>query len=747
MTLCLLTAGMVLGALTGVYLPALGLPLCLGALALWVLLALLRRLPPVRPLLLGCALALVWVGVYAGVFHGPAQAMAYRTIPMEGVVINWPEETDYGVSIPVKAGEKGGRPVKATLYGDKDLASLRPGDQLSCVVYCTPADRMAGKETLYHYAKGTLLTMKSYGPVTVVPREGFSLRYALPELAQALRDQIDRLYPEPQAGFLHALLTGDKTGLTDQDQNNFNRVGLGHVVVISGLHVTFLVGFLSLFLGKRRLPSILSLILVMVLFSLMTGNAPGTVRAAVLCSMTLLAPVLGRSYHPLTGLSAALLLLLAVNPFAVASAGLQFSFLSTLGIQLFGQRWNRSWRKALPKPWDKVLSPLVGVLAISLSAMLFTVPLSALYFQQFSLIAPVSNLLTAWSVSLAFLGGLVSLAASALFFPLGVLLAKAVGLPIAFFLWYAEQASRVPLAAITREQTYLVLWTGFVYGLLLLYLLVPAREKRPIVPLCACVFTFCLSALLTAGSFQRQDLTLSVLDVGQGQSILLSAGEACALVDCGGTKDPGDTAATAVQAMGRSTLDLLILTHFHDDHAGGVPELMERVAVKAIALPDVDRDSPLRQEIEALARKQGTKLHYITQTRQASLDGASLTLFAPVSAGGDSNEQCVSVLCASGSWEGLITGDMPLEGEEALLARETLPDLELLVAGHHGSKYATGKGFLEALTPEIVVISVGHNSYGHPAPETLARLAAHKAQVYRTDQTGTVRIYANNREA
>lgn len=747
MTLSLLTAGFVLGALAGVFFPAVGLPLCLGALALWVLFRVLRRLSRVRPLLLGCALALVWVTGYAAVFHGPAQAMAYRTISMEGVVVNWPEETDHGAAVPVKAGEQDGRPVRAILYGDKDLCSLRPGDRLSCVAYCTPADQMADRESLYYYSKGILLTMKSYGPVTVTPAEGTSPRYALPVLAQSIRDLIDRLYPEPQAGFLHALLTGDKTGLTHTDQNNLNRVGLGHVVVISGLHVTFLAGFLSLFLKKQRLPSILLLILIMVLFSLMTGNAPGTVRATILCSMTLVAPVLGRSYHPLTGLSAALLLLLAVNPFAVANAGLQFSFLSTLGIQLFGQRWNRSWREALPKPCKKVLAPLVGVLAISLSAMLFTVPLSALYFRQFSLIAPVSNLLTAWSVSLAFLGGLVSLVAGALFFPLGALLAKVVGLPIAFFLWYAEQASRLPLAAITREQTYFVLWTGFVYGLLLLYLLVPAREKRPILPLCACVVTFCLSALLTVGSVQRENLTLSVLDVGQGQSILLSAGEACALVDCGGPSDPGDTAATALQAMGRSTLDLLVLTHFHDDHAGGVPELMERVSVRAIALPDVDRESPLRQEIEALAREQGTELHYITSTRQVDLDGASLTLYTPVSTGGDSNEQCVSVLCASGSWEGLITGDMPLEGEAALLARETLPDLELLVAGHHGSKYATGELLLKTLTPEIVVISVGHNSYGHPAPETLARLAAISAQVYRTDQTGTVRIHANSGEA
>lgn len=742
------TGGAALACLLGVYLPwtAWVLPAGLVCLGAGVVCLLLKKWPPIKGLLLGSGLALVWLTAYGALFLAPAQDLAHRTVRLEAVVTQYPQETDYGVQIPVDAGEEGGRKVSALFYGEDDLAGLRPGDTLACVAYCTPADTIQGEESLYYASRGILLKIKSYGQVTVTPCEGIPLRYAPAYLAEEIRQVIDQLYPPAQASFLHALLTGDKSGLDEVAQNQFNRVGLGHVVVISGLHVTFLVGFLTLFLDPRKKRSLVLLLGILVLFCLMTGSAPGTVRATVLCFLALLAPQLGREYHPVTGLCAALLLLLACNPYGAANAGLQFSFLSTLGILAFGQGWSRSWVEKVPKRYRPAARPFLGVLAISLSAMLFTVPLSGAYFGRFSLAAPLANLLTSWSVTAAFVGGALSVAAGALWLPLGQVLAAVVGLPIRFFLWAAEELSRLGLAAVDLDQGYYALWALFVYAVVLLYLLVPAKGKRPILPVCACVATLCLSALLTAKTTQRQDLSLTVLDVGQGQSVVVTSGSARALIDCGGTKDPGDTAATYLQSTGGSQLDLLILTHFHEDHAGGVLELMDRVKVRAIALPDVDRDSGLRQAITAKAQSEGIPLSFITQTSQVTLGKAQLTLYEPVEGEGTSNERCLSVLCALDQWQALLTGDMPQEEETLLAARERLPDGEVLIAGHHGSKYSTGPALLTAFQPETVVISVGYNTYGHPAPELLERLEEGEIQVYRTDRQGTVTVYAQNRE-
>ena len=294
------------------------------------------------------------------------------------------------------------------------------------------------------------------------------------------------------------------------------------------------------------------------------------------------------------------------------------------------------------------------------------------------------------------------------------------------------------------DRGYYALWALFVYGVFLLYLLAPVPGKRPVVPVCACVVTLCLSALLTAKTVQRQDLALTVLDVGQGQSVVVTLGHARALIDCGGPRDPGDTAATYLQSLGRSELDLLILTHFHADHAGGVLELMDRVKVRALAVPDVDRDNPLRQEITARAAAENIPVYYVTETSQVTLGRAEITLYPPVTAGKDANEQCLSVLCARKGGEALLTGDMPAAAEAKLVARENLPEVEVLVAGHHGSKQSTSQALLEAVAPETVVISVGQNTYGHPAPEPLARLSAAGAQVYRTDRQGGLTGYAQS---
>lgn len=746
MTLLWFTVGFTAAALFGVYLPwtVWILPAGIAGLAAWLVLRRMERGRIPRLLLLGAALSLLWLTAYGLVFHAPAEALENRTVRMEAVVTNWPEETDYGVRIPVKAGEEDGRKVHALLYLGRDYADLRPGDRISCVAHCSPADRFRGQDSLYYPSKGVLLHIRGYGEITVTQPEHFPLRYAPVLLAEKTRAVIDRLYPEGQAGFLHALLTGDKTGLDNVARTQFNRVGVAHVVVISGLHVSFLAGFLTLFLKPQKRGPLIALLVILVLFSMMTGNAPGTVRAAILSGMGLIAAHLKRQTHSLTALCTGLLVLLLANPYSIAAAGLQFSFLATLGIFVFGQRWSRNWAEKLPKRGRRRLKLLTDVVAISLGSMLFTIPLSALYFGQFSLIAPVSNLLTSWSVSFAFLGGMLSVLVGAVCTPIGQALGLVVGLPIRFFLWYAQQASKISLAALTTDSEYYMAWAGFVYLLFAIYLLSSAKEKRPILPVCACVITLCLSALLTAQTVRQSDLTLTALDVGQGQSVAVLSGDCAALIDCGGTSDPGDTAATYLQSLGRTTVDLLVLTHFHDDHAGGVPALMGRMKVNTLAVPDVDGDSELRKEIERLAEEQGTEVHYITNTSTVTLGGTTLTLCAPAADSGDSNEQCLSVLCSCGGWDALLTGDMPIEAEQELLRRENLPDIELLVAGHHGSKYSTGEELLAALRPEAAIISVGQNTYGHPTPETLERLAAAGAEVYRTDERGSITVYASH---
>lgn len=500
--------------------------------------------------------------------------------------------------------------------------------------------------------------------------------------------------------------------------------------------------------------AIVSIPLVLV-FMALTGFAPSVVRAGVMQILLLLGPALSREGDTVTSLSFALLLLLLQNPYAAMSVGLQLSFLSVAGILTITGWLNEKFfhrfplKKGKTKPrrlYNSAVRFLVGCVTMSIGAIAFTTPLTVYYFGTVSLVSPLANLLTLWAVTVLFLLCLPAAALGGVLPVVGKVLA-ALAEPVSWlFHRIVYGLSSLPFASVSLETgRYILFWLLFVYAVIGACVLFRKEKPRPIVPLCCCTITLASALLFNALSLRSGGLSVTVLDVGQGQSILLTAQGSTALVDCGGSggDDPGDIAADYVQAMGRSTLDLLVLTHYHSDHACGVPELMERLDVVALAVPDVEPDSALRAEILALAEEKGTEVIFIEEDATVELGGASLTLYAPLGTGGG-NEEGLSVLATQGDFDALITGDMNAAVERRLVKYGNLPDIELLVAGHHGSASSTSAELLEAVMPEYAVISVGYNTYGHPAPETLDRLEQAGCTVWRTDLQGTITIRATD---
>ena len=214
------------------------------------------------------------------------------------------------------------------------------------------------------------------------------------------------------------------------------------------------------------------------------------------------------------------------------------------------------------------------------------------------------------------------------------------------------------------------------------------------------------------------------------------------MYDCGGDGNDkaGEDAARLLLSQGTARLDVLVLSHYDADHAGGVCQLLERLPVTLLYLPDLPCDTSLRADIEASALAHGTELRYVTEDEKLDFASSQVCIFAPVLTGSD-NEASLALLYSQGSYDILATGDMTAQAERLLLSRRKLPDVEVLVAGHHGSAGSTCDTLLQQTQPETVLISVGeHNFYGHPAEETLARIESCGAQILRTDQCGTITI-------
>ena len=654
-------------------------------------------------------------------------------------------KTDRGISL------------STVLYLDEQGSQVKPGDRLSTVAHCTLGDRtLAGEEITYYTAKGIFLRAQAYGRLDIQRPERVPIRYWSALLSKELKAGISAAFPKDTAPLIQALVTGNRDGLTDQFTTSLQRTGLSHTVAVSGMHLAFLSGLLTLLLGRGKRSTAVANLVWVVLFCGIAGNTPSVLRAAVMISMLQLAPLFRRERDGATALGLALMGLLAWNPFSAAHLGLQLSFGAVAGILLVSDRIQNGMRSLLrlegprKSPVTRLLLVvpdfLVSTLSATLGASLLTVPLVAVYFGYLSLIAPLANLLTLWAVAVLFVAGLW-LGVFGVILPGAAAVMAIPFTALARYLdWVVDGMSSLSLAALPMDSFYYRAWVVFLYLMLGAALLIRGK-KRILVPLCAGAATLAFCLLCSALAFRAGELTAAVLDVGQGQSVLLRTGDYLTLVDCGGEgqRDPGDVAADYIQAQGMARLDLLVVSHYHTDHANGIPQLLRRIPVGTIALPDVEEGDPLREEIIALAQERGIELYFIRRDTNFDLgEGRSIEIFPPVGQGRQTNELGLTVLASSGGFAALITGDMSGESEKELLAHADLPDIDLLVAGHHGSRDSTTGELLERVRPELAVISAGKgNSYGHPAPETLERLDGVGALIYRTDLQGTVVVRAD----
>ena len=705
----------------------------------------------------GLALGLLWSWGYDMCTVYRAEQLAGTEGTVTAQATDWPEVGESSISVEARLLNPDGPDFKVILYfypDDGEVPDIKPGDTLTCTARLKLADTIAGEKSGYYYAKGVFLTASAQGVPAVTPAEAVPLKYWPALWRRAMGEHIAELFPDETAGLALALTTGDRSGLTGGFYTALKRCGLAHVVAVSGMHTSIAVLLPAMLVRRRRrrLMAAVSIPLVLA-FMALTGFVPSVVRAGVMQILLLLGPALSREGDTVTALSFSLLLLLLQNPNAAMDVGLQLSFLSVAGILTITGRLNEKFfhrfplKKGKTRPrrlYNSAVRFLVGCVTMSIGAIAFTTPLTVYYFGTVSLASPLANLLTLWAVTVLFL---LCLPAAALggVLPLSGTVLAALAEPVSWvFHRIVYGLSGLPFASVSLEAgRYLLFWLLFVYGVIGACILFRREKPRPLAPVCCCAVTLAVALMFNMISLRGSGLTVTVLDVGQGQSILLTSQGNTALVDCGGSgaDDPGDIAADYVQTMGKSTLDLLVLTHFHDDHACGVPELMERLTVSALAVPDVEPDNPLRAEILALAEERGTEVVFIEEDATVELGGASLTLYAPLGTGGG-NEEGLSVLATLGDFDALITGDMNAAVERRLIKYGNLPDIELLVAGHHGSKSSTSEELLAAVMPEYAVISVGYNSYGHPADSTLDRLEQAGCAVWRTDLQGTITVRA-----
>ena len=735
------TIGFTVACIIGVYLVFGAWLLLLGCVALAGMIGALcigsTRGRKLAYILLGCVVGFLWLFGFDRVYLQPVRQMDGQAFILNIEVTDYSRPTDSGIAAEGKTKLKG-KTYRIQFYLNEDI-TLSPGDRVEGGYNLRYTGGGAEAPT-YHRGKGIFLLGYPKGFANVQRADTVPFKYMAPVLRQKILSLLDRIFPGDTVSFAKALLIGDTSELSYETVTALKTSGVYHIVAVSGMHVSILFALVYMLCGKHRFFTAVFGIPVLCLFAAVAGFSPSIVRACVMQVLMIIALLANQEYDPPTALAAAVLLLLASNPLTITSISFQLSVGCMVGIFLFTQKIhdyllaeNRFGPAKGKSIKAKLTRWIVASVSVTLGAMSVTAPLCAVYFGSISIIGILTNLLVLWAISFIFYGIMAACLFGALWLPLGIGISWVLSWPIRIVLWVTDMISRVPVASVYTSSIYIVAWLIFAYILLTVFL--KTKKKHPVVLSC-CIAVGLVGAIICSWVEPRlDDFRFTAVDVGQGQCLILQNDGKYYMVDCGG--DTGDKAADKASQLllsqGIFRLDGLIITHYDEDHAGGAEQLLSRIPADTLYLPIADGENEIR---DGLSQKYSDKIQWVEQ--DLTLDEVNITIY-PSDNTEDANESSLCVLFQPEDCDILITGDRSFDGEAELMNQVSLPDLEILVAGHHGSKTSTSWDLLNTTRPEIVMISVGaDNRYGHPTGETLERLKLFGCDIYRTDLEGTI---------
>ena len=699
-------------------------------------------------ILLPLAVSLAYFAGYDHLVRQPIEDRCGEASDFAATVCDWPQATERGAKITVEL--EGYHRARAVLYGEAELLAARPGDTVTGTAQWQSAAHFDSDDVTHFNARGVYALLYGREDVRLSAGDGDALRWLPQRAGKAFREKVAAIWDDPRvSGFLTAELTGDKSAMDDGDYLAMQETGLAHLFAVSGLHCAFLVTLLALLISRRQRLLCAVTIPLLLFYMVMVGMSPSVVRACIMQIFLLIAPLFRRGSDPLTSLAAALLVILLCNPFAAASVSLQLSFSATLGMVLLSPRLYKlltGWYKGKCRPLRTALCFVAANLSATLSAVVFTAPLTAWYFRIFVLVAPLSSLLAVPAAGWNFMAAFVTVLLGFVWLPLASLLSWISWALVRYILWIANGMMSWHYHAVYFTNPYLIYWLLFLYAAFIGCAATPDGKRKYLLASALSVLTLTAAIWVNRQDYQYGVLTALTLDVGQGESVILTSGGETALVDCGSSnsyKDPGGLAADTLHSMGVRELSAVVVTHYHADHTNGLYEVLRRIPVQTIYLPDIEDEYGVRERLVSLAEEKGAQVTYVTKETADTLGDTVLTIYPPVQSGGDLNELGLTALASAGDFDLLITGDMSGSTEKKLVETYALPDIEVLVVSHHGSRYSSNIRFLKSVMPEAAVISVGDNNYGHPSEETLQRLLAVGADIWRTDQQGTIRITVN----
>ena len=629
------------------------------------------------------------------------------------------------------------------------------------------------------YLSAFVWDAKKIKKVELADREGTWLRHRIEHVRRTVGGFFDEQPSAKSAAILRALIIGDKSRLDPGLRDSFTRVGVAHVLAISGLHIglvaTLAYGawwwllarsqYVLLMWSVPKLAALFTLPVVL-LYAGLAGGSVSTLRAVIMVAVFLTALLLDQKEEVFRSLALAALSVSLIWLGAVFDVSFQLSFVAVLAIFLGLHRFRAWWdnrdetRAVHLSPWRRRLrrwAILYGL--VSLSATVGTLPLVATYFHTVPLVGFAANLLVVpFLGSAAVVLGLVATALVFLHMGAATLVVWCAGAVVSLGVWMVEAIAVLPFAAVhfvTPTLFELILFYTLCVSLLFFSHFQPPWLRR--------VFFSCLFSLVLCDGlywitqrYFHTELRVSFLDVGQGDAAVVEfPGSHVMVIDGGGFMSQTFDSGRAIVApflwqkkIGQ--VDTLVLSHPNLDHYGGLEFLAEHLGVTSFWFNADKRSKSQRfKRLMTTLERNGVEIRPLCSGSQdQEINSVRIQILHPPcgQTGLDTNDASLVLRLSHGEVDILFSGDVETAGERILLSTSAQLASEILKVPHHGSQSSSTLPFLEAVSPQVAIASLGHhNRFRFPAPKVVDRYKRRGVELLRTDQAGTITVLSDGK--
>lgn len=552
----------------------------------------------------------------------------------------------------------------------------------------------------------------------------------------------------PNLEILGGIVFGDDAVSPPENiKQSFINSGLLHILAASGMNVAFIFSFFFFFLSALKVNykvNIFAGIVMVIVYSLMTGLGASVVRATFMLVFVLIGKLIDRDAHSISLLAFVAFLMLLYNPMYINDVGFQLSFIVTFGLLIM--------TPFLMRGKNKFVNWVIGTVSIPIIAQLWVMPIQIFYFNNISLYSVFANIMSVPILSVISFGGFVSSLIATITPPFICRCFDFVLNPMLTLLVnISDFWGKLPNAAIqtTHPSVFQII---LYYAVLLLITALMDKNIRenylkPIkLALPVLMLVLCLSQI----SFPNHNLEITAFDVGNADAFLIKTPDnKYLMIDTaksgynGGKSQAKMLILKYLMDRGIKNIDTIIVTHFDNDHCGGAVDLMEGVSVKNLYVNSLNHDSNAAKQIYKRANLRGVKL-ILAENNQTVIDKDGLVIrnYICNEPGVGDNESSVLTLLHYKNFSMLFTGDSGVDTFMKL--KNYLPqNITVLKVGHHGANGVVNKEMLEYLNPKYALISTGINKFGHPTIYTVAILR--DRTILRTDINNSIRFVVNDK--